>query len=128
MEPAYFVAAISEENGLEGINLFPECFNSERFKTIFPMIAEHGTECLLVMDGVRYHFAPPAQEELAKHKPMTYVKNVSYSPFLNAIELYFNELKLRFRQLRTDTIMNNKLNLPEELVFEASESVKKESI
>jgi transposase len=99
------VAAVSEENGLEAFVITKENCNSEVFCRLLPGILEHGADAVLLADNVSFHLSRFTKTKLAEVE-LELIRNVPYSPELNAIEKVYLHIKTVYRTLRLNEIFS----------------------
>lgn len=95
------MAAISPENGLEGLILTQQHVNSEIYCQLFPQIHSHGENFILFGDQVSYHHGKYTTKEM-KMFGTKLIQNLAYTPDLNPIERFFQAVKAYYKHLKLE--------------------------
>ena len=95
-----FVAAISEDGGLESYMLHPRSFNQEQFITFLEQLAtqHQGEQIAIFLDNLAVH---KTRKVMAAYKRLNInaIFNMPYSPDFNGIESYFSLVKAQYKKL-----------------------------
>lgn len=92
------VAAVSADNGLEGIVLTEDYVNQNVFLKIFKEISKNGKKYAVSIDNASYHKTNRVQNYFNKND-IKVIYNLTATPILNPIETIFMPFKYRIRIL-----------------------------
>ena len=101
--------SVSKENGVEPWRIFPKSVNSAKFCKYLDMVRERHPErkICIFMDNLRVHTSKKVRAKLEQLQIKS-IYNVKYQCQLNPIELVFSKVKLRFKQLRAESLVRRK--------------------
>ena len=86
-----FIAAISEDRGLEAWSMHPNAISTPEFVAFVEQLSTlfHGAEFTIFMDNLQVH-KTQAVADTCKELKVQRIFNVPYSPDFNGIEAYFS--------------------------------------
>ena len=123
------LSAISEERGQEHFKIFPRSVNGPRFKEWLEELREknQGDKIALFMDNLSCHVSEDSQKKM-RELGFRWIKNVSYSPQWNPIELVFSKLKHEFKKLRMRKLLGLAQETHEAMIKKAIKAIKKKDV
>ena len=120
------VAAISKFRGLIHYQIRERSHNGESFREFMRALRKRCVEkrVVVLLDNCSIHKTNKVKE-FCESESVDLVFNVSYSPWYNAIELFWARAKDHFRSIITDTLLGNKHLTLREAVIESLRMVAK---
>ena len=122
-----FIAAISEDCGLEAWAMHPNSISTPEFVAFVEQLSAkfHGAEFAIFMDNLTVH-KTQAVAEACKSLNVRRIFNVPYSPDFNGIEAYFSMLKGEYKKLILQRLLKGFKVDSQALIRQSVELVDKE--
>lgn len=124
-----FIAAISEDRGLEAWAMHPNAISTPEFVAFVEQLSTlfHGAEFTIFMDNLQVH-KTQAVADTCKELKVQRIFNVPYSPDFNGIEAYFSLVKAEYKKLMLERLLKDLKVDSQALIRQSVGLVEKEKV
>lgn len=123
------VAAITSEHGVLYYECFDRSVNCEKFQSYIDHLRNRlgRRQAVIFMDNLSVHRANRTLDHMRTRR-FTALFNAAYSPEYMPIESVFSIVKRKFKQLKTNAVMNRQSVKTTDLIRQSFDAVEKQAV
>jgi hypothetical protein len=124
-----FIAAISEDRGLEAWAMHPNSISTPEFVAFVEQLSSlfHGAEFAIFMDNLQVHKTQAVGDTCTELK-VKHIFNLPYSPDFNGIEAFFSLVKAEYKKIMLQRLLKGLKVDSQALIRQSVGLVEKEKI